>query len=63
MAVFFGYGKVPVRLQGYAGGKRHDRHVDVRYNHNPEQDLPRLARPLEGKEVDIEKEYGHLGEG
>jgi len=63
LAVLLLHCKVPVRLQRDARRKRHERHVEVRDDHDAEQDLARHARPLEREEVDVEQEDGDLGEG
>lgn len=62
MAVLLGHGKVPVRVQRDARGKRRQRHVDVRYGHDPKQDLAGYACPAEGEEVDVEEDNGQFGE-
>ena len=56
-------GKVPVRVQRDAGGKRHERHVEVGDDDDAEQDLTSPASPFEGEEVDVQQEDGDLGEG
>ena len=56
-------GKVPVRLKRDTGGKRHERHVEVRDDDGAKKDLASPACPFEGEEVDIEEEDGDLGKG
>lgn len=36
MAILFGHGKIPVRLQRDTGGERDEHHVNIRGNHDPE---------------------------
>ena len=54
--------EIPVGLQRDARGKCDEQHVDVCDDYDGKQDLAGETGPLEGEDVDVKQQDGHLGE-